>query len=44
MAVEDFGAAAKGMKVEIVRADHQNKPDVGSDHRRQLVRHREAST
>lgn len=30
MAVEDFGAAAKGMKVEIVSADHQNKPDVGS--------------
>ncbi|MCM3562657.1 MAG: ABC transporter substrate-binding protein [Hydrogenophaga sp.] len=30
MAVEDFGAAAKGMKVEIVGADHQNKPDVGS--------------
>src|SRR4029077_6873954 len=27
MAVEDFGAAAKGMKVEIVSADHQNKPD-----------------
>jgi branched-chain amino acid transport system substrate-binding protein len=30
MAVEDFGAARKGMKVEIVSADHQNKPDVGS--------------
>jgi branched-chain amino acid transport system substrate-binding protein len=30
MAVEDFGAAKKGMKVEIVSADHQNKPDVGS--------------
>jgi len=30
MAVEDFGAAKKGMKVEIVAADHQNKPDVGS--------------
>jgi branched-chain amino acid transport system substrate-binding protein len=29
-AVEDFGAAAKGMKVEVVFADHQNKPDVGS--------------
>ena len=28
MAVEDFGAAAKG---EIVGADHQNKPDVGSN-------------
>ena len=31
MAVEDFGGAAKGMKVEIVGADHQNKPDVGSN-------------
>ncbi len=29
-AVEDFGAAAKGMQVEVVAADHQNKPDVGS--------------
>ena len=29
-AVEDFGAAAKGMKVEILAADHQNKPDIGS--------------
>jgi branched-chain amino acid transport system substrate-binding protein len=31
LAVEDFGAAAKGLKVEIVGADHQNKPDVGSN-------------
>ena len=31
LAVEDFGAAAKGMKVEIVGADMQNKPDVGSN-------------
>jgi branched-chain amino acid transport system substrate-binding protein len=30
-AVEDFGAAAKGMKVEILSADHQNKPDVGAN-------------
>jgi branched-chain amino acid transport system substrate-binding protein len=30
-AVEDFGAAAKGLKVEIVGADHQNKPDIGSN-------------
>ncbi|MET3889299.1 branched-chain amino acid transport system substrate-binding protein [Bosea sp. OAE506] len=30
MAVEDFKAAEKGIKVEIVSADHQNKPDVGS--------------
>jgi branched-chain amino acid transport system substrate-binding protein len=30
MAVEDYGAAKKGLKVEILSADHQNKPDVGS--------------
>ena len=30
MAVEDFGAAQKGLKVDIVVGDHQNKPDVGS--------------
>jgi branched-chain amino acid transport system substrate-binding protein len=35
MAVEDFGAAKKGLKVEIVSADHQNKPDVGSQIARQ---------
>jgi branched-chain amino acid transport system substrate-binding protein len=30
MAVEDFGADAKGMKVEVVFADHQNSRDVGT--------------
>ena len=29
MAVEDFQAAQKGIQVEIISADHQNKPDVG---------------
>jgi branched-chain amino acid transport system substrate-binding protein len=29
LAVEDFGAAAKGMKVEIIGGDMQNKTDVG---------------
>jgi branched-chain amino acid transport system substrate-binding protein len=37
MAVEDYGAAAKGLKVEIVSADHQNKPDVGSGIARQWL-------
>jgi len=37
LAVEDFGAAKKGMKVEIVGADHQNKPDVGSNVVRQWL-------
>ena len=35
MAVEDYGAADKGITVEIVSADHQNKPDVGSNIARQ---------
>ena len=30
MAIEDFGAAKKGIKTEVIFADHQNKPDVGS--------------
>lgn len=30
MAVEDFKAAEKGLNVQIVSADHQNKPDVGT--------------
>jgi len=30
MAVEDSGIEKRGVKVEIVSADHQNKPDVGS--------------
>ena len=30
MAVEDSGIEKRGMKVEIISADHQNKPDVGS--------------
>ena len=35
MAVDDFGAAAKGIKVDIVSADHQNKPDTGANIARQ---------
>jgi branched-chain amino acid transport system substrate-binding protein len=35
MAAEDFKAAEKDLKVEIVSADHQNKPDVGSNIARQ---------
>ena len=35
MAAEDFKAADKGIKVEIVSADHQNKPDVGAGIARQ---------
>ena len=35
MAVEDFKAADKGIKVDIVSADHQNKPDIGAGIARQ---------
>ena len=35
MAVEDFKAEEKGLNVEIVSADHQNKPDIGSNIARQ---------
>ena len=35
MAMEDFGAAEKGINVEIISADHQNKPDVASTIARQ---------
>ena len=37
MAAEDFGAADKGIDVEIVSADHQNKPDVASTITRQWI-------
>jgi branched-chain amino acid transport system substrate-binding protein len=30
MAVEDFGGSVLGRKIEILSADHQNKPDVGA--------------
>ena len=30
MAVEDFKAKEKGLNVEVISGDHQNKPDVGS--------------
>jgi branched-chain amino acid transport system substrate-binding protein len=35
MAVEDFDAESKGISVEIISADHQNKPDIGSNIARQ---------
>ena len=35
MAIEDFGAAGKGLNVEVVAADHQNKPDIASSIARQ---------
>ena len=35
MAVEDFNPAAHGLKVEVIAADHQNKPDIGANIARQ---------
>src|SRR6266481_8838120 len=35
MAIEDFGGQVLGSKIELVTADHQNKPDVGSNIARQ---------
>ncbi|MEP9397453.1 ABC transporter substrate-binding protein [Mesorhizobium sp. KR2-14] len=35
MAAEDFKAADKGINVEVISADHQNKPDIGSSIARQ---------
>jgi len=37
MAVEDSGLAAKGWKIEVLSADHQNKPDVGVSIARQWI-------
>ena len=31
MAAEDFGGSVLGKKIEVVSADHQNKPDIGSN-------------
>src|SRR6476659_8786195 len=35
MAVEDSGLAAKGWKINVMSADHQNKPDVATNIARQ---------
>jgi branched-chain amino acid transport system substrate-binding protein len=35
MAIDDFKAKEKGLTVEVISADHQNKPDVGSQIARQ---------
>ncbi len=35
LAIADFNPDARGMKVDLVTADHQNKPDIGSNIARQ---------
>ena len=37
MAVEDSGLAAKGWKIEVISADHQNKPDIATSIARQWI-------
>ncbi|WGF87754.1 ABC transporter substrate-binding protein [Marinivivus vitaminiproducens] len=37
MAVEDFGGTVLGKPIEVVSADHQNKPDIGSSVTRQWI-------
>jgi branched-chain amino acid transport system substrate-binding protein len=37
MAIEDSGLAAKGWKVDLISADHQNKPDIATTIARQWV-------
>jgi len=37
MAVEDFGGSVNGAAIEVLSADHQNKPDVGSNVVRQWI-------
>src|SRR5215475_10378215 len=37
LAVKDFDPASHGLKVEIISADHQNKPDVGAGIARQWI-------
>jgi branched-chain amino acid transport system substrate-binding protein len=34
-AIEDFGVSGKGMTVEVISGDHQNKPDIGASVARQ---------
>jgi branched-chain amino acid transport system substrate-binding protein len=36
-AIEDFGASGKGLNVQVVVGDHQNKPDVGSSIAREWI-------
>lgn len=37
MAIEDAGLTAKGWKVDLISADHQNKPDIGTAIARQWI-------
>ncbi|MFC5420410.1 MAG: branched-chain amino acid ABC transporter substrate-binding protein [Stutzerimonas stutzeri] len=43
MAVEDFGGSVLGRPIEVVVADHQSKPDIGSAQARQFIDERGVS-
>jgi len=44
MAIEDFGDNLLGQKIEIISADHQNKPDLANQHPRGAGTRSKAST
>src|ERR1043165_2099085 len=37
MAVEDYGGKVVGRRIEVVTADHQNKPDIGASTARRWI-------
>src|SRR5437016_8155770 len=37
MAVEDYGGKVLGRPIEVIFADHQNKPDIGANIARQWI-------
>jgi branched-chain amino acid transport system substrate-binding protein len=43
MAAEDFGGKVLGRAIEVISADHQNKPDIGSSLARQFADQRNVS-
>ncbi len=44
LAAEDFGGEILGQKIEVISADHQNKPDIASSVARPMVRLPKVST
>src|SRR5680860_1772610 len=37
MAIEDFGGSVMGKSIELISADHQNKPDIGASTAREWI-------
>lgn len=44
MAIEDFGGKVNGMPIEVIAADDQNKPDVGTNIARQWIENDKVDT